>query len=471
MITLVLKIYELLQVLLFNILKFINFFIHNPVLKRFIILRNPKRFYKKIDQISKQLELLKSNNQPPRVFWLHVASAGELEQAAPIAKYLNKNLNAVFFVTYYSASAEPFLKHFPALLGYCPLPLDIKSVYQYAQNKLHCEKVFFVRYDLWPALIKFAHNNQLKLYLLGATREKTRTNWRGYLSTQWSKFLYQYFQTLFVITQKDFDFFKISFPNQSIILSGDSKWMRAKERAQSFKNLINTTEEPLTYFQKFFFLIKNELKSQKKLCAVFGSPHLAEHHIALNLLQGDHLGFLMIYAPHNPSNEICDKLFKEFKAQGNNPCLYTKAFELKLKEFHEVDVIIINEIGILAELYALGNLAVIGGGFDGKIHNVLEASAHMTPVLLGPYLKRAPEASQLVDYQAALEFSTPNLLFQFMNRWATLGENTKELLLAQKQAQNLFENSFNTNEIILNTLLQEDRTHDQKTTHHKYRGL
>ena len=38
-------------------------------------------------------------------------------------------------------------------------------------------------------------------------------------------------------------------------------------------------------------------------------------------------------------------------------------------------ILIIDQIGILANLYKYSDIAFVGGGFSGKLHNILEAAA------------------------------------------------------------------------------------------------
>ena len=61
----------------------------------------------------------------------------------------------------------------------------------------------------------------------------------------------------------------------------------------------------------------------------------------------------------------------------------------------------VDNIGLLSVLYALGRIAYIGGGFGKGIHNCLEAAAHGKPVLFGPRYQKFPEAVDLIDVGAA----------------------------------------------------------------------
>ena len=63
-------------------------------------------------------------------------------------------------------------------------------------------------------------------------------------------------------------------------------------------------------------------------------------------------------------------------------------------------ILIIDSIGLLSSLYALSDLAVIGGGFGAGIHNLLEPAAHGVPMISGPNINRFREAVALQDNQS-----------------------------------------------------------------------
>ena len=68
----------------------------------------------------------------------------------------------------------------------------------------------------------------------------------------------------------------------------------------------------------------------------------------------------------------------------------------------EADVLLVDVMGFLSSIYAVANIAVIGGGFGSGIHNVLEPAAHGVPIWTGPNCSRFLEA-QLLRSQGGLE--------------------------------------------------------------------
>jgi 3-deoxy-D-manno-octulosonic-acid transferase len=62
------------------------------------------------------------------------------------------------------------------------------------------------------------------------------------------------------------------------------------------------------------------------------------------------------------------------------------------------NVLIIDNIGMLARLYFYADLCYVGGGFgDDGVHNVLEAAVYGKPVITGPVIEKYFEVMELAD--------------------------------------------------------------------------
>jgi 3-deoxy-D-manno-octulosonic-acid transferase len=75
-------------------------------------------------------------------------------------------------------------------------------------------------------------------------------------------------------------------------------------------------------------------------------------------------------------------------------------------ETAQLKVIIVDTIGDLAYLYALGECAYVGGGFGKGIHNILEPAAHGIPVITGPRYAKFIEAHDLISQGAMVPVSS-----------------------------------------------------------------
>ena len=181
-------IYEIFQKIVYFLLIILSKIIVNKKFIRFCELRKSSFFLSEIKNTKEKINNLTKNNiDYPIIYWFHVASAGEMEQAIPVARKLNEKLGAHFFVTYYSPSAEPFLKNFPAKIGCVGLPIDLRKLYNILFDEVKIDKMFFVRYDIWPGLFETCLQRKIELNLISASSEKTKSGLLGFLSKIWNK--------------------------------------------------------------------------------------------------------------------------------------------------------------------------------------------------------------------------------------------------------------------------------------------
>jgi 3-deoxy-D-manno-octulosonic-acid transferase len=95
----------------------------------------------------------------------------------------------------------------------------------------------------------------------------------------------------------------------------------------------------------------------------------------------------------------------------------------------EAPVLLLDTLGELAQLYALGTVVFIGGSFAPiGGHNVLEPAAHRKAILFGPHMHNFPQiAAALLEAGGALQVSAP----------AALGPIVNALLLQPERRQAL----------------------------------
>ena len=59
------------------------------------------------------------------------------------------------------------------------------------------------------------------------------------------------------------------------------------------------------------------------------------------------------------------------------------------EQIQPTNVLIIDNIGMLARLYYYARICYVGGGFgDDGVHNVLEAAVYGKPVVTGPVIEK-----------------------------------------------------------------------------------
>ena len=462
--SILLSLYEFLQIILFYLAKIISIFIRHKKYLKFLDLRSPKHFYTNINislenytKISQEKN--KSNSSDPKkIMWFHVSSAGEMEQAIPVARKLNEKMGTVFFVTYYSMSAIPFLKNFPALIGSSGLPLDARFVYKKLLHTLPITNLFFVRYDIWPSLVEVCNQNNVKMSLLSATKIKTKKGLRGYISKKFNNLFYKYFSSIFCVNSYDLKFFQRLNLKANLFIAGYAKWARAKE----IKNTLIKTHSDKKFISFLEYCNQIKLQFNKKII-VIGSPHIQEHELILKMSTLKDKYFF-IYAPHHIETEIIKQLELNLKKMNYCCIKYSEVdtFSFSNKTANE-NICILDNIGFLSEVYQIAELVLVGGGFDGQIHNVLEPAVYGVPVIFGPLFNRAQEARALIEAEAALSFESTKQMFHFLSSWVNFETETPsetsldaKLKLVSQNALQLFLNHPDTSEVIFNAIQQKN---------------
>jgi 3-deoxy-D-manno-octulosonic-acid transferase len=114
----------------------------------------------------------------------------------------------------------------------------------------------------------------------------------------------------------------------------------------------------------------------------------------------EHPGARCVIAPHEPTPTYLAPIERWAERSG-----------VRLVRLHEAErtgdttwqVLLVDRVGVLGDLYALAQLAFVGGGFhEAGLHSVLEPAAFGVPVLFGPKHRNAREASALVHAGGAV---------------------------------------------------------------------
>ncbi|MFP4624946.1 MAG: hypothetical protein ACLFRX_12250, partial [Gemmatimonadota bacterium] len=105
----------------------------------------------------------------------------------------------------------------------------------------------------------------------------------------------------------------------------------------------------------------------------------------------------LVIAPHQPTEAHLEALERRLDRQSLRHTRLGALLEGgEATPAEAPPVVVVDRLGILADLYALGDAAYVGGGFGGSgLHSVVEPAALGVPVLFGPAHGNAREAGAL----------------------------------------------------------------------------
>ena len=328
------------------------------------------------------------NAIPPnrKVIWFHCASLGEFEQARPILEvYKAKHANEFILLSFFSPSGYEIRKGYKLADYICYMPADFIANARTFVKIAKPEKAVFVKYEFWYNFMAALHHSGCKTFLIAARFRTDQPFFKWYGS--WFRKQLNHFFKIHVQDSISAERLKeIGVSNYEI--SGDPRFDRVSHNASQ------TNELPE---------VKKWLNGRS--CMVAGSAWPADEKIFLPW--NNHRA--LIIAPH----EIDETHLKSIETQGG--CSILRYSKLLQEPNSTSDILLIDNIGMLMRIYAMADIAFVGGGFGTGLHNILEPAAFGIPVAFGPIHHKFPEAYALIQAGGATEVSNKSDFQAFLN--------------------------------------------------------
>jgi len=133
---------------------------------------------------------------------------------------------------------------------------------------------------------------------------------------------------------------------------------------------------------------------------VVGSTHPGEEEIALEAFRRVRERFRdarLVIVPRHP--ERFDAVWQQLKATNFVVRRVSDGAQNGGPATAMPDVVLVDRMGLLTELYALATVALVAGSFVPGIggHNLLEAAIHGVPVVYGPHMHKQPELTRILS--------------------------------------------------------------------------
>lgn len=384
--------------------------------------------------------LIKNNSF---IIWMHCNSIGEFEQGLPLIKKLKQEFPAYkIVVTFFSSAGyEASINNkIPDYIFY--LPFDSKQNAQEFINLINPKLVFWIKDNLSFFYLQELKKRNISTLLINASFNEDQSFFKWYGNIK--RLMLQCFTTIFVQTEKSKTLLSTINISENVIVSGDTRFDRVIEIAKEFSpNLL--IEE--------FCGINNPV-------IVAGSTW-EEDEEELDHYANTHPEIKFIIAPHNVDEENLLNVKKLFR----NSIYYSELADAKSKKQNPIsgiqtsnhqtpNVLIIDNIGMLSQLYKYATITYVGGGFINEgVHNVLEAAVYAKPVVFGPVIDDYIEALELVDCGGGIVVDSALEVEETFNR---LLINQSEYFACSEAAKNYVYSKKSATEFIMNHI-QEKR--------------
>lgn len=363
---------------------------------------------------------------PGELWWFHVASAGELEQAIPLMEAVRvREPECVIFASFFSPSAERGARNeaerrqsrgLPAPWDYADyLCWDLPGTVAKYVRILQPKAFVTLHSELWPAL--FHHLQAVKVPIsIGAVFFPRADKLSKFRKAYYRRFLAPV-SRLATVDAPTTRFLQAEFPQKDIQILGDPRIDRVLERAS--RNAF--IRRPSDMCELVFASISEDdwAKADTWLAGFAQRRHATR----------------LWVVPH----ELDAALLSSIEGKLRNHGIPFSRVSSSASNIEQAQVVVVDQVGHLAELYARVRIAFVGGSFSGSVHNVLEPAAYGVAVVTGPNIENSCEAVEMLAAGALVVTDSAELLAETLDALLNneryrdeLGERSKRYLLDRK---------------------------------------
>jgi 3-deoxy-D-manno-octulosonic-acid transferase len=306
--------------------------------------------------------------------WVHASSMGEFEQAKPlIEKIRSEHPKQQILVTFFSPSGYEMAKDYQLADEVIYLPLDTKKNARIFIETVQPKIAVFVKYDFWFNFLKELQNQKIPTLYFSCNFRTEQMYFKS--SMKWQRSIMQEIDLIYCLNGASKQVLMDNgFTNADIC--GDTRFDKVKQNAARISEV--------DFISGF--------KGDNRLL-VLGSSWPEEEEIVEGYWNSEKPnGLKIIVAPHNISEAHLVQIEARF---ANQIIRYSNLSESLAEQY---PIILIDCIGLLANLYQYADISFVGGGFSNALHNILEPAAMGSALLYGNNNKKFPEGKAMEEF-------------------------------------------------------------------------
>lgn len=361
-----------------------------PLIWLFILLRSLKASAYR-QRIGERYGLYASSQTPPKPngVLIHAASVGEVIAATPLVKAIQRCYPdlPITLTTVTPTGSERVKEAFGDQVSHFYLPYDLPGAIKRFIRFIQPKVCIVIETEIWPNLIYQLHKQHIPFIIANARLSARSAKRYGWLES----YIQAILTKISLIAPQDNisgqRYLKLGYNPEKLKLTGNIKYDLVLS-----ESLLAKAEE-----------LKREWKQQRPVW-IAASTHEGEESIILEshrLLLQTFPDLLLILVPRHPErfNPVAGLIEKQhftFVRRSEN-----------LAPQPETQVVLGDTMGELMLMYALADVAFVGGGLVKKGgHNPLEPLAFQIPVVSGKYTFNFPEVyRKLMEVQGFVEVS------------------------------------------------------------------
>lgn len=317
--------------------------------------------------------------------WIHGASVGEIVATSPLVKEIRKAypdspiLVSAVTVGGYNM-AKQIIEEADAIIYF---PLDMPFVSESFVKRIKPRIFMPVETELWPNFLRSIRERNIPVMMVnGRISEKSVKTYR-YLLGIWDDML-STVSRFCMQSSIDADYIRhLGADDRKIYVTGNTKF------DQTYAEV---TPGDLEKYKRELGI------SNAYPVIVAGSTHPTEEKALFDVfeeVQRTYPNARLVIAPRKPGrSEEISKLARQYK--------WETGLRSKLQgvsgNSQEYPVLLIDTIGELGRIYAVGDVVFVGGSLiKHGGHNVLEPAAHAKPILVGPNMQNFKDSYSLLS--------------------------------------------------------------------------
>ena len=327
--------------------------------------------------------------------WVHALSVGELLSAARLIRETKRAIgDRPLYVSVSTLSAFELVHAELAgdVDGIFYFPYDVAFAVNGALRAIRPSVFVLVETDIWPGFLATLRARRIPSMLVNA-RLSTRTH-RNY--ARWR-----------VLIQPSFAAFKWVYPQSPREARRFIEVGLAPRAIRRCGNLKFDVCDPMPTAARIAPLRASLAFSPATAVLLAGSTHPGEEsqlRDAYLRLRARHANLVLVLVPRHPDR--AQEVRSVFRHDGLDIALYSELPRAA------ASVLIVDRIGLLSRLYAIADVAFVGGSLvERGGHNPIEPAVHGKPVLFGPDMSDFLEVSHwLTEAGGAIQVADSNEL-------------------------------------------------------------
>jgi len=334
--------------------------------------------------------------------WMHCASLGEFEQGRPVIESLRKLYpDITIIVSFFSPSGYQIRKNYTGADHIFYLPMDSAVHARRWVELVKPNMVLWIKYDYWYYYLRELRMRKIPVLLVSPLflPDQPFFKWYGNIH----RLMLDSFHAFFVQNEESKKLLESLDIKQSVFVSGDTRFDRVIDIAEAF--------EPIPVIADFcgnhqVIVAGSTWEEDEEELDHYANTHPEIRFIiAPHEIEADHLkdieslfrNTIRFSALENQYSTLnAERISMNAEVQST---VEHSASDIPRSAFSvQPNVLIVDNIGMLARLYFYADICYVGGGFgDDGVHNVLEAAVYSKPVITGPVIEKYIEVMELAD--------------------------------------------------------------------------